>query len=106
MTNLMIRIVTLATFLMALIAAASFTPAFGAGGGGGGGGGGGDTTSDPRDQRSTYPQPSGTKATPHPQGQKESQAVPFRRPRFCSRVTAKPMRPSMTAMNMPRPSSS
>ena len=62
MPNLMIRIVTLATFLVALNAPASFTPAFGAGGGGGGGGGG-DATSDPRDQRSSYPQPSGKKAT-------------------------------------------
>ena len=61
MPNLMIRIVTLATFLMALNAPASFTPAFGAGGGGGGGGG--DTSSDPREQRSSWPQPSGTKAT-------------------------------------------
>jgi tetratricopeptide (TPR) repeat protein len=57
MPNLMIRIVTLATFLMALNAPASFTPAFGAGGGGG------DTSSDPREQRSSWPQPSGTKAT-------------------------------------------
>jgi tetratricopeptide (TPR) repeat protein len=62
MPNLMFRIVTLATFLMALNAPASFTPAFGAGGGGGGGGGG-DTTYDPREQRSSYPQQSGTKAT-------------------------------------------
>jgi len=62
MPNLMFRIVTLATFLMALNAPASFTPAFGAGGGGGGGGGG-DTSSDPREQRSSWPQPSGTKAT-------------------------------------------
>jgi tetratricopeptide (TPR) repeat protein len=55
-----IRLTTLATFLMALNAPASFTPAFGAGGGGG---------PDPKDQgssyypRSSYPQPSGTKAT-------------------------------------------
>ena len=62
MPNLMFRIVTLATFLMALNAPASFTPAFGAGGGGGGGGGG-DTSSDPREQRSSWPQPSGSKAT-------------------------------------------
>ena len=32
MTNLMVRIVTLATFLIAVNAPASFTPAFGAGG--------------------------------------------------------------------------
>ena len=64
MTNLMIRIVTLATCSIALIAALSFTPVVAAGGGGGGGGGGGDTGYDPRDQRSTWPQqPSGTKAT-------------------------------------------
>jgi tetratricopeptide (TPR) repeat protein len=60
MPNLMFRIMTLATVLMALNAPASFTPAFGAGGGGGGGG---DTSSDPREQRSSWPQPSGTKAT-------------------------------------------
>ena len=39
MTNLMIRIVTLATCSIALIAAFSFTPVVAAGGGGGGGGG-------------------------------------------------------------------
>ena len=76
MTNLMIRIVTLATFLMALNAPASFTPAFGAGGGGGGGGGGGDTSSDPTVQRSTWPQqPSGTKATHVPKAKKAKQSL-------------------------------
>jgi len=75
MTNLMIRIVTLATFLMALNAPASFTPAFGAGGGGGGGGGG-DTGYDPRDQRSTWSQqPSGTKATHVPKAKKAKQSL-------------------------------
>ena len=63
MTNLMIRIVTLTTCSIALIAAFSFTPVVAAGGGGGGGGG--DPGADPRDQRSTWPQqqPSGTKGT-------------------------------------------
>ena len=77
MTNSMIRIVTLATFLMALNAPASFTPpAFGAGGGGGGGGGGGDTSSDPTVQRSTWPQqPSGTKATHVPKAKKAKQSL-------------------------------
>jgi tetratricopeptide (TPR) repeat protein len=76
MTNLMIRIVTLATFLIALNAPASFTPAFGAGGGGGGGGGGGDTSSDPRDQRSSWPQqPSGKKATQVPKAKKAKQSL-------------------------------
>jgi Flp pilus assembly protein TadD len=42
MTNLMIRIVTLATCSIALIAAPSMMPAFAAGGGGGGGPGGED----------------------------------------------------------------
>jgi predicted Zn-dependent protease len=76
MTNLMIRIVTLATLLMVLNAPASFTPAFGAGGGGGGGGGGGDTSSDPTVQRSTWPQqPSGTKATHVPKAKKAKQSL-------------------------------
>jgi tetratricopeptide (TPR) repeat protein len=73
MPNLMIRILTLATFLMALSAPASFTPAFGAGGGGGGGGG--DATSDPRDQRSSYPQPSRNKATHVPKAKKAKQSL-------------------------------
>ena len=76
MTNLMIRIATLAAFLMVLNAPASFTPAFGAGGGGGGGGGGGDTSSDPTVQRSTWPQqPSGTKATHVPKAKKAKQSL-------------------------------
>jgi Flp pilus assembly protein TadD len=75
MTNLMIRIATLAAFLMVLNAPASFTPAFGAGGGGGGGGGG-DTSSDPTVQRSTWPQqPSGTKATHVPKAKKAKQSL-------------------------------
>jgi hypothetical protein len=51
MTNLMIRIVTLATCSIALIAAFSFTPVVAAGGGGGGGG----ATYGGMDQRSAYP---------------------------------------------------
>ena len=77
MPNLMIRIVTLATFLMALNAPTSFTPAFGAGGGGGGGGG--DATSDPRDQR---PQPSGTKATTTKVKKKATKQSAFEDPAF------------------------
>ena len=65
MIKSVVRLATLATFLMALNSPASFTPAFGAGGGGGGGGG---DASDPRDPGPSYPpssrpQPSGTKAT-------------------------------------------
>src|ERR1700721_1211311 len=41
MTKLVLRCVTQGTFLMALIAALSFSPAFAMGGGGGGGAGGG-----------------------------------------------------------------
>jgi hypothetical protein len=67
MTNLMIRIVTLATCSIALIAAFSLTPVVAAGGGGGGGGGGeiyGPTTySSPPSPPTAYPQRPGTKAT-------------------------------------------
>ena len=57
--KLVVRFVTLAIFLMALVAAPSLIPALAAGGGGGGGGG------DPRDpSTSSYPPPApGTKAT-------------------------------------------
>jgi hypothetical protein len=107
MTNLMIRIVTLATCSMALIAAFSFTPVVAAGGGGGGGDGG--ATYGGTDQRSAYPpsyypKRSGSKATHVPKAKKANQSL-FDDPPL-PRVTAKPMRPSMTAMNMPRPSSS
>ena len=65
MIKLMTRLVTLATFLMALIAAPSLMPAFAAGGGGGGGGGG-DTSSvmnpGPSYPQSSYPKRSDTKA--------------------------------------------
>ena len=64
-----LKLGTLATFLMALSTAPSPTPAFAAGGGGGGGGGGGDPsysaypTSSPPSSPSAYPKRSGTKAT-------------------------------------------
>jgi hypothetical protein len=76
MTKLVLRCVTQGTFLMALIAALSFTPAFAMGGGGGGGGGagggagggvgGGGTFPSSLlrlDAPSSYPRRSGTKAT-------------------------------------------
>ena len=77
MTNMMIRIVTLAMCSIALITASSFTPVVAAGGGGGGGGGGGDISSDPTVQRSTWPQqPSGTKAHTHvPKAKKAKQSL-------------------------------
>jgi hypothetical protein len=64
MTKLVLRCVTQGTFLMALIAALSFTPAFAMGGGGGGGGGGGVPSGLLRlDPPSSYPRRSGIKAT-------------------------------------------
>ena len=84
MTNLMIRIVTLATCSIALIAAFSFTPVVAAGGGGGGGGGGSDyNVMDQRSayppptypQRSVYPQRSGVKATHVPKAKKAKQSL-------------------------------
>ena len=65
MADLMIRIVTLATCSIALIAALSFTPAFAMGGGGGGGGGGGSVPASllRLDPPSSYPRRSGIKAT-------------------------------------------
>jgi len=68
MTKLVLRCVTLGTFLMALIAALSFTPVFAMGGGGGGGGGGvpaGLLRLDPPSSSppSSYPRRSGSKAT-------------------------------------------
>ena len=73
MTNLMIKIVTLATCSMALIAAFAFTPVVAAGGGGGGGDGG--ATYGGMDQRSAdppsyYPKRSGAKATHVPKAKK------------------------------------
>jgi len=78
MTNLMIRIATLATCSIALIAAFSFTSALAAGGGGGGGGGGADYNV--MDQRpayppSFYPKRSGTKATHVPKAKKAKQSL-------------------------------
>jgi tetratricopeptide (TPR) repeat protein len=58
MNATLIRIVTLATFSMALMAAPSLTPVFAAGGGGGGGGGGEATN-----PASSTPPASETKAT-------------------------------------------
>jgi tetratricopeptide (TPR) repeat protein len=79
MINLMIRIVTLATCSIALIAAFSFTPVVAAGGGGGGGGGGTDATYGGMDQRSAYPPPSypqrSTKATHVPKAKKAKQSL-------------------------------
>src|SRR4051812_34251378 len=68
MTNLMIRIATLGTWSIALIAAFSVTPVVAAGGGGGGGGGGGEiygptTYSSPPSPPTAYPRQPGTKAT-------------------------------------------
>jgi len=82
MVNLMIRIVTLVTCSIALVAAFSFTPVVAAGGGGGGGGGGADggATYGGMDQRSAYPPPSyprrsGTKATHVPKAKKAKQSL-------------------------------
>jgi len=82
MVNLMIRIVTLVTCSIALVAAFSFTPVVAAGGGGGGGGGGADggATYGGMDQRSTspspsYPQRSGAKATHVPKAKKAKQSL-------------------------------
>jgi hypothetical protein len=68
MTNLMIRIATLAMCSIALTAAFSLAPVVAAGGGGGGGGGGGEaygptTFSSPPSPPKAYPRQPGTKAT-------------------------------------------
>jgi hypothetical protein len=64
MTKLVLRCVTQGTFLMALNAALSFTPAFAMGGGGGVGGAGTYPSSLLRlDAPSSYPRRSGIKAT-------------------------------------------
>jgi tetratricopeptide (TPR) repeat protein len=75
MTNLMIRIVTLATCSIVLIAASSFAPVVAAGGGGGGG-----VSSGGIDQRSAYPpsyypKRSGAKATHVPKAKKANQSL-------------------------------
>jgi predicted Zn-dependent protease len=61
MTRLVIKLVTLVTFLMTLAAVPSVIPAFAAGGGGGGGGGG--TGEDQMHPAPKPPTASGTKAT-------------------------------------------
>jgi len=110
MINLMIRIVTLVTCSIALAAAFSFTPVVAAGGGGGGGGGAdGGATYGGMDQRSasppsSYPNRSVPRPLTSPRSKKPSN--PFTTIPLLPRVIAKPMQPSMTAMNMPRPSSS
>jgi len=89
MVNLMIRIVTLVTFSIVLVAAFSFTPAVAAGGGGGGGGGGGadgGATYGGMDQRSaspppSYPNRSNTKDTHAPKAKKAKQSL-FNDPAF------------------------
>ena len=72
MTKLLLRFVTLGTFLAVLIAASSFTPpafAMGGGGDGGGGGGGGagigagEMRLDPADQPSSQPRRTRIKST-------------------------------------------
>ena len=63
MLKRVIKFGTLATFLMALTAEPSLSPAFAAGGGGGGGGGGDPYSSAYPAPPSSYPQRSGTKAT-------------------------------------------
>ena len=76
MANLMIRIVTLATCSILLIAAFSFTPVVAAGGSGGiGGGGDGGATYGGTDQHSAYPKRSGSKATHVPKGKKANQSL-------------------------------
>src|SRR6516164_496753 len=64
MIKLVIRFVTLATFLVAMIAPPVGKPVFAAGGGGGGGGGGGDPSAGTYGSGSpSYPSRPATKAT-------------------------------------------
>jgi tetratricopeptide (TPR) repeat protein len=75
MTNLMSRMLTLATCSIVLITAFSFAPVVAAGGGGGGG-----ATYGGADQRSTnppsyYPRRSGAKATHVPKAKKANQSL-------------------------------
>jgi hypothetical protein len=66
MTKLLLRFVTLGTFLAVLIAASSFTPpafAMGGGGGGGAGIGAGEMRLDPADQPSSQPRRTRIKST-------------------------------------------
>jgi Flp pilus assembly protein TadD len=77
MNSTMIRLMTLATFSMAVMAAPSFTPVFAAGGGGGGGGG-----SESTGPTSTSPPPSDTKATRAHKSKKSSKQSSFDDPAF------------------------
>src|SRR5260370_14337893 len=88
MTNLMIRIATLATCSIALIAAFSVTPVVAVGSDPGGG----EANYGGVDQRSpyppsSYPKRSGTRATPTPQA-KKAQQTPFDKPPLPPRVRA------------------
>ena len=76
MNSTMIKLVTLATFSMALVAAPSFTPVFAAGGGGGGGGG------EAAAPTSTSPPASDTKATRAHKSKKSSKQSSFDDPTF------------------------
>jgi tetratricopeptide (TPR) repeat protein len=76
MNSTMIRLVTLATFSVALVAAPSFTPVFAAGGGGGGGGG------ESAAPTSTSPPASDTKATRAHKSKKSSKQSSFDDPTF------------------------
>jgi hypothetical protein len=85
MTRLVIKLVTLATFLMTVAAVPSMMPAFAAGGGGGGGGGG----TGGEDQMRPAPKPpaaSGTKATTTNPAKKKSskQSSAFDDPAFAN----------------------
>jgi hypothetical protein len=91
MGNSMIRIVTLATCSIALIAAFSFTPAAAAGGGGGGGGpesdmdqgrGYSQPSSYPNAYPNTYPRRSGTKAIHVPKVKKANKQSSIEDPAF------------------------
>ena len=76
MNSTMIKLVTLATFSMALVAAPSLTPVFAAGGGGGGGGG------ESAAPTSTSPPASDTKATRAHKSKKSSKQSSFDDPTF------------------------
>jgi hypothetical protein len=84
MTKLVLRCVTQGTFLTALIAVLSFTPAFSFGGGGVGGGGGVPAgllrLDPPPSPTSSYPRRSGIKAT-H-KIKKNTKESSIRRPRL------------------------
>ena len=84
MSNSMIRIVTLATCSIALMAAFSFTPAAAAGGGGGGPNemDQGRGYSQPSSYPNSYPQRSGTKATHVPKAKKANKQSSIDDPAF------------------------